>query len=70
MILHVTLNVNLNETADPANIITRCTETLTNAVRSVEEITAFQITSVAPEDDSPPLEAPASTTPEVTIEDV
>lgn len=70
MILNVTVSVNLDEVSDPANIITRVTEGMSVCMRDVEGVTSYQITQVVPEDPEPPLENPASTTPEEAPEDV
>ncbi|UDL15890.1 hypothetical protein QEH42_gp099 [Microbacterium phage Pumpernickel] len=70
MILNVTVNVNLDEVTDPANIITRVTEGIGVCMRDVEGVTSYQISKVTPEDPEPPSEGPAMTTPEETLEDV
>lgn len=70
MILNVTINVNLDVVTDPANIITRVTEGLGVCMREVEGVTSYQVTQVTPDDPEQPLEAPASTSPEETLEDV
>ena len=70
MILNVTLNVNLDSVTDPATIISRVTEGLDVCMRDIEGVSSHQVTQVIPEDPAPPLEAPASTTPEVELEDV
>lgn len=66
MILNVTLSVDLDAVTDPATIIGRVTESLGTAMRDVEGVTAYQVTRVTPEDEAPPLQSPAKTTPEET----
>lgn len=70
MILNVTVDVNMDLVSDPANVINLVTEAMGGVFRTTEGVTSFQITRVIPEDPEPPLEGPASTTPEETADDV
>lgn len=73
MILHVTVDVKLDDIVDPANFITKVTETLASSLRSVDGATTFQITQVLPSEEEPPVEAgdaPISPPEEETLEDV